>query len=364
MLFINNDVVKEVLDIASCIEAQEKAFLGLLSGASVARPRIDMYVPCERPDGYYRWGTAEGASDGILAVRLKSDIVHWPVDGQGRQVEEKYCVEPGTYCGLVLLFSTKNGEPLAILNDGAIQQMRVGAAAGLGAKYLSRADSRVVAMIGSGGMARTFLAAFKAVRDIREVRVYSPSPTRRSAFAEEMTERLGMAVIPVGSAKEAIRGADIVSTCTDSMSPVFDSGDIEPGMHVANLGPFEISEEAFARFDVVIKQGEDGLPMAESERYRKGVGHSFGAYLGGTEEELRRLPQPRRRPSREWPTFVDLASGKAAGRTAPTQVTHYNAIGNFGLQFSSVGAVVYRRAVERSLGRTLPTEWFLQDIRN
>jgi alanine dehydrogenase len=61
---------------------------------------------------------------------------------------------------------------------------------------------------------------------------------------------------------------------------------------------------------------------------------------------------------------VDVVSGKARGRTSCDQITQYRPVGNWGLQFSSIGAVVYRRAKEQGLGRTLPTEWFLQDIKN
>jgi hypothetical protein len=92
-----------------CIEAQERAFAGTLTGASVSRPRIDMFVPCNREDGYYRWGSVEGASDGVLAVRLKSDVMIWPERPDGTRSELKYCMQPGTYCGLVLLFSTADG---------------------------------------------------------------------------------------------------------------------------------------------------------------------------------------------------------------------------------------------------------------
>jgi alanine dehydrogenase len=179
-----------------------------------------------------------------------------------------------------------------------------------------------------------------------------------------MSEKMSIEVVPLSSAQDAVRGADILATCTDSMTPVFEAAWLEPGMHVANLGPFEISAEAMARFDVLVKQGEDGLPMEESERYRRGIGHSFGAYLAGTPEELKRLPPPKKAKARDWPQFVDLASGRIAGRTSPEQITHYSAIGNFGLQFSSIGAEIYRRAKERGIGRELPTEWFLQDIRN
>src|ERR1700726_3231840 len=142
MLMIDNEVVKRVLTMRECIEAQERAFAGTLTGASVSRPRIDMFVPCNREDGYYRWGSVEGASDGVLAVRLKSDIMTWPEGPDGTRTESKYCMQPGTYCGLVLLFSTQDGEPLAIINDGHLQHMRVGASAAIGARLLARAGGQ------------------------------------------------------------------------------------------------------------------------------------------------------------------------------------------------------------------------------
>jgi alanine dehydrogenase len=64
------------------------------------------------------------------------------------------------------------------------------------------------------------------------------------------------------------------------------------------------------------------------------------------------------------PDFADLVSGKAKGRTSRDQVTFYRNVGNQGLQFSSVGGFVYEQAVQRKLGRVIPTEWFLQDIRD
>ncbi len=82
MLFIGNEVCKRVLTMDECIRFQEEAFLGMLTRDSVHRTRIDVYVPCERDDGYFRWGTMEGASKslGVHAIRMKSDIVHWPTD--------------------------------------------------------------------------------------------------------------------------------------------------------------------------------------------------------------------------------------------------------------------------------------------
>jgi alanine dehydrogenase len=366
MLLIDNEAVKRVLTMRECIEAQERAFKGTLTGASVSRPRIDMFVPCEREDGYYRWGSVEGASDGVLAVRLKSDIMIWPEGPNGTRTESKYCMQPGTYCGLVLLFSTQNGEPLAIINDGHLQHMRVGASAAVGARLLARVDAHSVGMIGSGGMARTVLEALVEVRDIKTAKVYSRVAANREAFAQEMTERLRIKVAPVVSAREAVRGTDILATCTDSMEPVIDGDWIEAGMHVVNIGPHDLGPDAVARMNVVIRQGIDALPMAEDGVFRKGVGHSHNAFVGGSPGEQKRLPKSsgKRVAQSMGPLYVDVISGKAPGRTSPQQITQYRPVGNWGLQFSSVGAVVYRRAKEQGLGRVLPTEWFLQDIKN
>src|SRR5437763_3567727 len=109
----------------------------------------------------------EGANDGYFAIRMKSDIITWPKAESGNWTEEKYCREPGTYCGLIFLVSTKNAEPLAFINDGVLQHFRVGGGAGIGVRYLSRADANVTAMLGAAGMARTFLDACGCVRAIR-----------------------------------------------------------------------------------------------------------------------------------------------------------------------------------------------------
>ncbi|WP_177200445.1 hypothetical protein [Paraburkholderia diazotrophica] len=159
-------------------------------------------MPTARDDGYYRFGSVDGATDGILAVRLKSDVMVWPrdsgLDQQGSQShrvgsEQKYCIEPGTYCGLVMLFSTENGAPLEIINDGHLQHMRAGGAAGLGTRLLAREDAQTIGMIGSGGMAETFLDALCCVREIRHVRVYSRREENRRRFARAMADRLQIA---------------------------------------------------------------------------------------------------------------------------------------------------------------------------
>jgi len=366
MLFIHNDVVAELVTMEDCIAAQEQAFRDLAEGRAAHRPRSDIYAPCEREDGYYRWGTMEGCSGGYLAIRMKSDVMTWPQDENGVWTEDKYCVRPGTYCGLIMLFSTANGEPLAMINDGVLQHMRVGGGGGIGAKYLARKDAQTVGMLGSGGMARTYLQAYCAVREIRRVKVYSPTRANREAYAAEMSRRLNVEIVPVDNAEEAVRGADIVSSCTDSMSPTFEANWLSPGQHVTMLGPMEVSAEVIERADVCITQGRSGLTLT-GKGIEHGVGHSPMAWIAGSEEERRRLPPKQENTSGfavDFPDFGALINDPSVGRTDDAQITYYHNIGNQGLQFSSVGGLAYEKAKAAGKGRPVPTEWFLQDIRD
>ena len=371
MLFIDNDTVSKVLSMSDCIDAQDTAFRGLPTGASVHRPRIDVYVPTEREDDYYRWGTMEGASKelGVFAIRMKSDILYWPQDEHGFWKEEKYSVQPGLYCGLIFLFSTRNAEPLALINDGILQHMRVGGGAGLGAKYLSREDSHTVGMIGSGGMARTYLEAFAAIRDIRKVRVFSPTKANREAYAKEMSQKLELDIEPVDAPELAVEDADIVAAATNAMQPALLGRWLRTGQHVTDVRG-ELDEEVHTRADVVVQQGVSHSRPRNEDPEHMGEGYNRGDYMAGSEEELARLPERHRGGNIGGggggvvSTFNDLASGRIPGRTSPDDITLYLNSGNQGLQFAAVGSVVYNKCKELGLGRELPTEWFLQDIRD
>jgi len=360
MLLINNQIVEQILDIKGCLEALETGYRDLINERAVYRGRIDVFVPNDDPKQMYRWGTMEGACRAYetFAIRMKSDMLEWP---EGKTVE-KYCVEPGTYCGLVMVFSTRNGEPLAIINDGIIQHMRVGGCAGLGAKYLSREDSHIVGILGSGGMARTYLMAFNEVRKLREIRVYSPTKRNRTTFANDMSQRLGLDVKPVERIQDAVRGCDIVATCTDSIQVVVGEPSwVEPGMHLTCVKANEWHPDIVDKADLVIKMGRATMNLDTGMR-RIGA---EAALVAGNEEEVKRIANPTVDIfSKEFPLLTDVMSGTLSGRTDPKQVTFFANSGTQGLQFASTAGYVVREARRRGLGQELPTSWFLQDIRD
>jgi alanine dehydrogenase len=356
-LLITVDECREVLTVEQGIDVLDQAYTALGNGEAVNAPtggRMDVRVPL--PDGSpglffpgtsYVFGSLQGAIRpmGVFAIRFKSDMMYTLTEGDYR-THEKYCVEPGRYCGIVLLFSIWNGELLAIIHDSFLQRVRVGATAGLGAKLLARADAASVGMIGSGGMARTYLEAFAHVRPIRRVRVFSPHRENREAYAREMRSRLEIDVEAVDSAEEAAAGADILAACTDASQPVIDAAWVQRGMHLTPVTGAELPREALTSIDVLV-------------RHLDGGNVAFG--VGGIDADLDSGDPTRNTGT---PTLAEVLTGRAAGRTSDDQVTCFYNVPGSGIQFAAVGLKVYELARERGLGRELPQDWFLERERD
>src|SRR5262249_34469616 len=137
-------------------------------------------------DALYTLKSMDGVAPfaGIAAIRMTSEILTWPKDAQGRAKKVRIGAAPGgRFVVLLVLFSTRTGEPLVILPDGVIQRMRVAATTGLAARYLARSDAREVAMLGCGWQAEAQVEAILEVRKVARIRCYSPSGQKRLAFA-------------------------------------------------------------------------------------------------------------------------------------------------------------------------------------
>lgn len=369
-LLLNNADIQSVLTIDMTIQALEQAYRDLATGDAVCRPRIDIRIPSGEENRLYQWGTMEGGSapSGYFAIRAKSDVVY-EQEYNGVRTQEKYCVQPGLFCGLILLFSTKNGEPLAIINDGVLQHLRVGADSAIGVKYAAREDAQVLGMLGSGGMARSHLESISRVRNIQRLQVWSPTPANRQRYAEEMAEQYGIEAVAVDDPRDVYRGADIICGCTDSSGEVIVGDWLEPGTHVTSIGgrPDARTRE---RVDMWLRLGNATASVNYPEHRP-------------TDEHIAYLAQPNhpayqvhRMGQRSWQApradagqarlvyFEDLLAGRARGRSSPEEIT-YSERGNIqGAQFFAVAGAAYEQAKQRGLGRELPTEWFLQDIRD
>src|SRR5438552_18907629 len=364
-LLIDNDIVRRVLTPAAVRKALESAYRDLASGEAVCRPRIDIRIPTRDPAKFYQWGSMEGGSTGgYFAIRMKSDVVY-EREYQGARTREKYCSRPGRYCGLVFLTDVETGEPLAIINDGTLQHLRVAADSAIGTALMAREDCGTLGLLGSGGMARSHVEALLEVRRIRYLKVFSPTRANRERFAAELAERHDIECEALASPREVYRGADILAACTDSAVPVIRGECLEAGMHVVSIGG-RPDDAALSRFDRTLRLGTAPAPVGRPELA------TADEYLGyvarpqdprwGTNRMGARAPQVTGKG--EDVSFADVVSGRVRGRTSRSEIT-YSERGNIqGAQFFAVAAAAYEAARREGLGRDLPTDWFLQDIRD
>ena len=206
MLFLKNTPIGQILTIVETMEAIEDALKEVALGRGFELPRRRIHHPSRMI-----FGLLPGSVGGAMGAYLQTDL--------DRHIHHE----------TVILYSVETGEPLILYQDCSINEARTGAAGGLGAKHLARADAAIAAVIGSAVHAEAQLAALAAVRRLSEVRVYSPTAAHRSAFANKMQRQLKMPIQVAASARAAVDGAGVVITATSSNQPVIEGDWLAPG---------------------------------------------------------------------------------------------------------------------------------------
>jgi ornithine cyclodeaminase/alanine dehydrogenase-like protein (mu-crystallin family) len=155
---------------------------------------------------------------------------------------------PRTNSRFVVLLDAETRQFLGIVPYEGLSPFRVGASAGVAARYLAPKGARSAAIIGSSKQARRQLHAIvRAVPSVSEARVYSPTREHRQAFATEMSDFLGINVRAVESAEAAVTGADIVDSSTN-----FEWAWVKPGALVMSIGGGQLPDEVLTQARVVL----------------------------------------------------------------------------------------------------------------
>src|SRR6266487_101570 len=315
-LHISEAEVRAVLTMPTAVEAVEEICRKQATGEVVVHPRRRFELP---GGGFFHYMAAADFSMGFVAMK-------------------QYTFVRGVLRFLVPLYEMAAGDLLALIEADYMGQQRTGAASGVATKYLARKDSRVAAIIGTGGQAKTQLEAVAAVRKLESARAYGRDAGKREKFCAEMSARLRIPVQACLSAAEAVRGADIVSTATTASQPVVSGADLAPGAHINAIGANhahkrELDDEAVASADIIV--------VDSVEQSRQEAGDLIIAFHG---DEICWTGVKK---------LSEIVAGKASGRTSDSEVTLFksNGIASWDL---AVAMKVYAMAREKKLGRELP----------
>jgi ornithine cyclodeaminase/alanine dehydrogenase-like protein (mu-crystallin family) len=138
---------------------------------------------------------------------------------------------------LVAVFCGNTGAIKALVAGTQLGPIRTGAIGGVAVKYLSRSDSKVLGLIGTGPQGKTQLQAATAVRQFDQIKVFSRDAERCREFAEQMSKELGQPVQAAATAREAVEEADVLITATISPTPIIQADWLKPDVHINNVGP-------------------------------------------------------------------------------------------------------------------------------
>jgi len=201
----------------------------------------------------------------------------------------------------------------------------------IASKYLAREDSEKLGVIGCGVQARTQALGVSRVREIKEVKAYDLYPERAEKYAREMTEKLGVRVKAVSSAREAVEEADIVVTATTSREPVLKRSWLKPGVHINAIGAYtpemrELDTETIIEAKVVV----DKLEAALKEAGDIIIPIREGAY---SEDKI-------------YGELGEIVAGLKPGRTSREEVTVFKSVG-LAVQDAAAASVALRKYLER-----------------
>jgi len=357
MLLLNNEEIEKILPVDACLGILEDSYRDLGNRKAATVPRYDVLSP-NTGDQFYEYKTMSGVfpREKVAALRLNSSVVHW-YEKAGNVRKDKLPVAGGDrYVGLVMLFSTETGEPLAIFPDGFVQKMRVAGTDAIAARYLARRESRVMALLGTGWQGSAHLVTCCSVLDLETVKVYSPTPANRARFKEEMQGQVSVQLVEANTVEDALEGADVVICATNALSPLFPGDMLQPGVHVSCVKPCELDDVTYRRARPLVIHWREAKPIynvlevdpSTIPDVVDGFRHPLSREVVDNWDDL--------------PTLSQLINGDIPGREDPEAVTCFcNNVG-IGLQFAAVGAEVLRRAREARVGQELPTDWFLESV--
>jgi ornithine cyclodeaminase/alanine dehydrogenase-like protein (mu-crystallin family) len=320
VLVLSYDDVVRLLTMEACIEVMADALRTTSKGGAVLPLRSVVWMP----DRTGMIGLMPGFLDAPTSLGLKVVSIFPGNHGAGFDSHQ----------GVVMLFDTRHGSPRAIIDASSITAIRTAAVSGVATRALARDTAGDLAILGSGVQAATHLAAMRAVRKIRRVRVWS----RSQASAQRFADKSPIPVEVMATARAAVEGADLICTTTAAREPVLEGAWIAPGAHINAVGACfaatrELDTPAVARSRLIVDRKESAINESGDYLFAKKDGAIGEDHILGE--------------------LGDVLLGRFTGRRADDDVTLFKSLG-IAVEDLAAAHYVYTQAVARGGGVSVP----------
>lgn len=318
MLIISEALARDLVAIEDALEAVEQTFCAMARGLARNYPVVREVVG--HADAVF--GVKTGADNSVPFLGLKAGG-YWPHNlARGLTNHQSS----------TLLFDPDTGRPSALVSANYLTGIRTGAASAIATKHLSRPDSESLGIIGTGTQSVYQLKATLAVRRIKTVHAWDPSPDNLTAFGKTVAE-LGIAYRAHKNREDAVRLSDILVTVTPSTRTLVEREWVVPGTHISAMGADtrgkqELDPELVSAGALFVDEVAQSLSIGEFQHaYAQGIikGSDIRGSIGA------------------------IIAGMADGRRSAEEITIFDGTG-VSLQDLVVADLAVRRATERGLG--------------
>ena len=329
------------------VEAVCSAFREWGENPQINAPRRRIHIPTGVRVSVHQGGVPRAGATGLMThcewVKPLADHQEYP--RLNHPVTVLYDAAEGELKAIIIGEITCSELP----DNIAVTGLRTAATSALGTDLLARHDAERLGILGSAGQAKNHLIALTKIRKIKEVKVYSRRTENCKKFADEMAPVVNINITPVLSAREIVRGSDIILCATNSSVPVFDGHWLEPGAHVTTIvgsnvglvkGGFtqvkrrEIDDATLSRSDVL------GIVSIEQ----------------AVQDEQADIYDPVERGVIHWEQLIEIGAilaGKKEGRTKADQITFYKNNAGQGVADVALGALVLEKIKQKRAGQVL-----------
>ena len=318
---LTKEDVKKIITIEDCFHCVENAYKIYSSRNIIQPPIISFDIPAH--NGELDIKSGYNISDEMIGIKAASGYTDNPA---------KYGLD--SMYALMLLFDAKTSYPLCILDAGMITYYRTAAAGAFAASLLAKPDSKVMAVIGTGGLAKMHLLATATYFNLEEVYVYGNDVSQKESFINEMAASMPeIHFVNCDNAKQAVYNADIIATATPSRSAIIMKQWLKPGVHINAFGcdtqgKQELDPEIFSNARIFVDSIDECSRRGECQ-------HALAQGIITCDDLAGEIGE--------------IPLGLKSGRENDTQITIFDAVG-LSIQDITTAQMLWKKAEDNQLG--------------